>query len=199
MCSQLFEGTALHLNFSFRFYVIVFDLIIYLKAKVIPVQAWGFLHVEASRFRESRRIKVARLSAIRTGRFCLQEIVLVLISVRGLFEPWALVRSEGLRHWRISMTPTEIEPRAQWLNQLYYRVPPWMYLHELRLNNRYRIIQTFRHSTMTASSVSIRSVSLRTVVEEFQIPCSSLTPRHSQHTKNVHDTEIHTSTDRKLQ
>jgi len=36
--SQLFEGTALWLTFSYRLYVLLFDLITYLKDKAIPVQ-----------------------------------------------------------------------------------------------------------------------------------------------------------------
>ena len=45
--SQLFEGTALHLTFSYHLYVL-FHLITYLKVKEIPVEAWVFPEVEST-------------------------------------------------------------------------------------------------------------------------------------------------------
>ena len=55
-------------------------------------------------------MKVVRLSASRTVRLYPQEMFLVLIFTRGLFDPWAMVRSEGNMSLKNPVTQPGIDP-----------------------------------------------------------------------------------------
>jgi len=76
------------------------------KLKQSHYRPGGFQEAETPRLEDNRHMKAVRLSALGIGRLYLQDIFLVLISVRGWVNPRAIVRPQGLCQSKIPMTPT---------------------------------------------------------------------------------------------
>jgi hypothetical protein len=98
------------------------------KGKAVPLQAWngpkGSRKLRFSYFLTTAQDGGKFVSLTHRPHLPPREILLVLISVRGCFDPRAIMRSEEF----MSMTPSGIEPAtflfvAQYLNHCASAVP----------------------------------------------------------------------------
>ena len=101
------------------------------KGKAVSLQAWtGPQGSRKLRFPDymTTAQECGRLSVLRTGRLYPQEILLVIISVRGWVDPRAIVRSKDFISMKNPLTPAGMEPAtfrsvAQHLNHCATAVP----------------------------------------------------------------------------
>ena len=100
------------------------------KGKAVSLQAWsGPEGSRKLRFPDYMTKAQDGGKVVSTGRHYPQEMLQVLISVRGWVDPRAIVRSEGFCQWKIPMAHAGIEPAtfrfvAQRLNHCATAVPP---------------------------------------------------------------------------
>ena len=119
---------------------------------------WEFYVIEAPIFQDSRHMKVVR-SVLRTCRLYPQELILLLIFVRGWVDPRTVAWQEKLK---IPVPQSEIKPAtfrllAQYINRLRHRVPQAKILQSFKLLATYwRVMGSVRYRKYHSSSSFIR-------------------------------------------
>ena len=99
-------------------------------------------------------VNLRQLNLPSPAVFTPQEVFLILISFIGWVDPRAMVRPEGLRQWKIPMTPASIEPSTcrlveRCLNRLRHRS------RYLRINPKSKSVQLSETKPVTHGYKSI--------------------------------------------
>jgi hypothetical protein len=100
---QVFRILTLHYKSAFVLLYLSLKPFTFIICCCYPIKHQARCLGIRAEFLDASHVNATRLSPLFIGRFYLQLIFLVLISVGGCVDPRAIVRPEGLSRWKIPM------------------------------------------------------------------------------------------------